>query len=227
MNKVILIILVVLIAEVLIIFFFRSKIASLNQTNKSIIYQIPTFKILPTIQVPSPTPTEPKKINKINKIIIPTPKPTDSEPWGVSRQINEHTWTIKIGEDQKMATSKEIFDALNEYRKVHSSQVLTWDEKLVNYAQERAVYLNGKKSVDQHAGFDDFLNNQDGFNKLGFTSLGENISYGFRLNGTHVIEWMYAGDKPHNDNQVDNRWNYVGIGVNGLATCLIFGTGKF
>ena len=32
---------------------------------------------------------------------------------------------------------------------------------------------------------------------------------------------MYAGDQPHNDNQLDNRWNYVGIGVDGLATCLI------
>ena len=40
------------------------------------------------------------------------------------------------------------------------------------------------------------------------------------------IEWMYAGDKPHDDNQVNNRWNYVGIGVKGLATALIFGTGK-
>ena len=90
-----------------------------------------------------------------------------------------------------------------------------------------AKYLNGKKSVDKHEGFTNFVNNEDGFNKLGFTMLGENISYGYKLNGVHVIEWMYAGDKPHNDNQLDNRWNYVGIGVNGLATCLIFGTGKF
>jgi uncharacterized protein YkwD len=98
---------------------------------------------------------------------------------------------------------------------------------LGNYAQERAKYLNSIKTVDKHVGFNDFLENQDGFNKLGFNLLGENISYGYRLNGVHTIEWMYAGDKPHNDNQLNNRWDHVGIGVDGLATCLIFGTGKF
>jgi len=198
-----------------------------NTSNKSIDFQIPTFEILPTIQAPSPTSTEPKKINKVTKVITPAPKPTiNNDPWGVSKQIDEHTWTLRIGEDPKMATAKEIFDALNEYRKIHDSQVLNWDEKLVNYAQSRAVYLNGKKSVDQHAGFDDFLNNQDGFNKLGFTSLGENISYGFKLNGTHIIEWMYAGDKPHNDNQLAQRWDHAGIGVKGTAVDIIFATSK-
>ena len=179
------------------------------------------------IILPTETPILVKKISpKIEKIIKPTPIP-DNEPWGVAKQIDEVTWTIKIGEDEKMATAKEIYEALNEYRKVQGSQVLTLDEKLSNYAQERAIYLNKIKSVDQHKGFNDFMENQDGFNKLGFTALGENISYGFKLNGVHIIEWMYAGDKPHNDNQLDNRWNYVGIGVDGLATCLIFGTGKF
>lgn len=168
------------------------------------------------------------------KTIIPTPVPTkkitvvdDNEPWGVSKQIGEKTWTIKLGQDAKMATPNEIFLALNEYRKVQGSQVLNWDQKLGNYAQERAVYLNKIQNVDQHKGFNDFVENQDGFNKLGFTSLGENISFGYKLNGVHTIEWMYAGDKPHNDNQLNNKWNYVGIGVDGLATCLIFATGKF
>jgi uncharacterized protein YkwD len=132
-----------------------------------------------------------------------------------------------VGTDGKMGTSKEILEALNEYRKVHGSQVLVIDERLTNYAQERAVYLNKIKSVDQHKGFQDFLEKENGFDKLGFTALGENISYGYKLNGVHIIEWMYAGDKPHDDNQLDNRWNYVGIGVEGLATCLIFGTGRF
>lgn len=171
-----------------------------------------------TKTIPSPTVVNKK----------PIVKPTiDNGPWGVSRQIDEVTWTMKVGEDEKMATAKEIFEALNNYRQRYGSQTLTWDEKLGNYAQSRAVYLNSIKNVDKHSGFNNFVENEDGFNKLGFTMLGENISYGYKLNGVHVIEWMYAGDKPHNDNQLDNRWNYVGIGVNGLATCLIFGTGKF
>jgi len=170
--------------------------------------------------VVTPTPTT-------VPILKPTPKPTDDGlPWGVSTQVGNDTWTMKIGEDTTMATQKEILDALNEYRRVHGSQILTWNKKLGNYAQERADYLNGIKSVDEHTGFKNFVENEDGFNKLGFTALGENISYGYRLNGVHFIEWLYAGDKPHNDNQLDNRWNYVGIGVKGLATSLIFGTGK-
>lgn len=184
--------------------------------------------------LPTPIPTElVKNIVEImpTKTIIRVtpmskPKPTDSQPWGVSKQIGELTWTIKVGQNEAMATAKEISEALNQYRQVHGLQILTWDEKLVKFAQERAIYLNKIKTVDQHKGFSDFVENQDGFNKLGFTYLGENISYGYKLNGVHTIEWMYAGDQPHNENQLNNRWNYVGIGVEGLATSIIFGTGK-
>jgi len=180
---------------------------------------IEKFQKVETEMSPSPTLI-------IKKIIYPTPTP-DNEPWGVARQIDEVTWTMKVGQDEKMATAREIFDALNQYRQTHGSQILTWDNKLAEYAQSRAKFLNSQKNTDKHEGFNNFLQNENGFDKLGFTMLGENISYGYKLNGVHTIEWMYAGDKPHNDNQLDNRWNYVGIGVDGLATCLIFGTGKF
>ncbi len=183
-------------------------------------------EITPTKKIIKTTPSLVPTVRVITKTIIPTPTP-DNEPWGVAKQIDEVTWTMKIGEDEKMATPQEIFEALNEYRKRYNSQVLTWDNRLGEYANSRAVYLNSIKSVDGHKGFSNFMEDEDGFNKLGFTALGENISFGYKLNGVHTIEWMYAGDKPHNDNQLNNKWNYVGIGVNGLATCLIFGTGKF
>jgi uncharacterized protein YkwD len=199
----------------------------LNKEVLTEIAPIPTATVTPEVEVKPTLPSIAKEgfgNSKVKKVVTPTP---DNGPWGVSKQIDSTTWTMKIGEDATMATSQEILAGLNEYRKVHGSQVLNWDEKLANYAKDRAKYLNGIKSVDQHKGFNDFMENQNGFNKLGFTSLGENISYGFRLNGVHIIEWMYAGDEPHNKNQLDNRWNYVGIGVEGLATSLIFGTGKF
>lgn len=186
-----------------------------NGENEEVEIQ-PIVTILPT-QVTTTVPT--KKIIKIT----PTP---DDQPWGVAKQVDEVTWTMKIGEDEKMATPQEILSALNIYRQRYGSQNLNWDNKLGDYAQNRAKYLNSIKSVDKHEGFTNFVNNEDGFNKLGFTMLGENISYGYKLNGVHTIEWMYAGDEPHNKNQLDNRWNFVGIGVDGLATCLVFGTGK-
>ena len=190
-----------------------------NKVEEQSVETAKTVETIVVTEAPSPT------------VVVPTKKPTatptiDNEPWGVAKQVNEVTWTMKVGEDEKMATAQEVFDALNEYRKVNGSQVLTWDEKLGNYAQSRAKYLNSIKNVDKHEGFNKFVEEDGGFEKLGFTMLGENISYGYKLNGVHTIEWMYAGDKPHNDNQLDNRWNFVGIGVDGLATCLIFGTGK-
>lgn len=166
--------------------------------------------------------------------VIPTKKiirvmPTgiaDTAPWGIAQQIDKVTWTMKVGMDAKMATPNEILEALNNYRVRRGSQKLTWDTKLADYAQSRAKYLNGIKKTDSHEGFKNFVEKEDGYNKLGYDWLGENISYGFQLEGVHLIEWMYAGDKPHDDNQVDTKWDHVGIGVNGTATCLIFATSK-
>jgi hypothetical protein len=235
MKKVIWIGSIILILEIGGIVVFKNKNIFQNIKNKEykeIVYRLPT----PEIIQPKILEKETQQINLIveEKIIIKTLKPTitpiskpiDDGPWGVAKQIDDHTWTMKIGLDEKMATPEEILSALNDYRRIHGSQILTMDDKLKKYAQERANYLNKKGSTDGHQGFNDFVENQNGFEKLGFTALGENISYGYKLNGVHVIEWMYAGDKPHNDNQLDNRWNYVGIGTDGLATCLIFGTGK-
>ncbi|MFA5532776.1 MAG: CAP domain-containing protein [Candidatus Shapirobacteria bacterium] len=162
----------------------------------------------------------------IPKTITQNIKQDDTQPWGVAQQVGEHTWTMKIGEDPIMATPSEILDALNNYRVNHGSQKLTWDQKLADYAQSRAIFFISNKNLDSHQGFNNFLENEDGFNKLGFTMLGENASFGYQLNGVHLIEWVYAGDEPHNKNQLDNRWNYVGIGVASHSTCLIFGTGK-
>ncbi len=156
------------------------------------------------------------------------PRPTDdSAPWGQAVQIDEHTWTMKVQNDDRMSTADELFTALNDYRRSKGVSVLTWDQKLADYANSRAKYFTSIKKTDGHAGFNDFLTNQDGFNKLGFTQLGENTSYGYRMLGVHLIEWIYAGDEPHDQNQRNSIWSHVGIGIDGLSTCLIFATGKF
>ena len=198
------------------------KTSLINNEVEEITYDLtPT----PTAIDEEVVPTKKVMAGVTKKVAAPTPT-VDTEPWGVAKQVDELTWTMKVGEDEIMATASEIFEALNEYRNRYGSQTLTWDNNLGDYAQTRAKYLNSIKNVDKHEGFSNFVENEDGFNKLGFTALGENISYGYKLNGVHTIEWMYAGDEPHNENQLNNRWNYVGIGVDGLATCLVFGTGK-
>lgn len=179
--------------------------------------------------IPAPTSTLPLKPTKI---ITPQPIRVVDDPnlpkeWGVAKQIGEHTWTMRVGQDSVMATPKEILVALNDYRRRNGVAELMWDEKLTAYAQNRADFFETNQRLDSHVGFGDYLENQDGFNKLGFNAVGENSSYGYTMTGTHLIEWIFAGDEPHNKNQLNKDWAYVGVGVNGNAVDIIFGTGKF
>jgi uncharacterized protein YkwD len=163
------------------------------------------------------------------KYVSPTPTPTATPPsiqenqWGVARQVGAHTWTIQVTQDSRNATPQEIFAALNSYRQKHGVGTLSWNDTLAQFAQSRAAFFTSKGTLDDHAGFLDYVNHQDGFHKLGFASLGENSSIGYTLEGVHLIEWVYGGDKPHDDNQLNNEWLYVGIGSDGTATDLIFG----
>jgi len=151
----------------------------------------------------------------------------DTEPWGVARQIDDVTWTIKVKEDDRMATPEETFLALNEYRKRHGSGELTFNRELASFAADRARYLNSIQSTDKHAGFQKYIESEDNVRKLGFGSLGENSGYGHKLIGVHLIEWIYGGDPQHNANQLDRSWSHVGIGIEGLAVVFIFGGSKF
>ncbi len=142
--------------------------------------------------------------------------------WGIATKIDTHTYTMQVQADSVMANPKEILTALNNYRKQHGSGELVWDDKLADFAKKRAEFFTEKDNLDNHKGFLDYLNNQDGFKKLGFSSIGENSSIGFTLNGVHLIEWVYAGDEEHDGNQLNTEWHYAGIGINGNATDLVF-----
>ena len=121
-----------------------------------------------------------------------------------------------------MATANEIFEALNSYRLKHSRNSLNWDDRLANYALQRAKYFTQIGNLDEHAGFSEFVKTEENVRSLGYWWLGENSSFGYRLEGVHLIEWVYAGDKPHNDNQLSPDWTHVGIGVDGYQTNIIF-----
>lgn len=167
---------------------------------------------------------------KLTAVITPTitPKvnvlPKDNEPWGVAKQIDDVTWTMKVGEDERIGTPQEIFEALNVYRKQHNKGQLAWDQNLADFAQERADLFDSIKNTDKHAGFKNCMENEDCASKLGRNYIGENSAYGYKLYGVHLIEWIFAGDEPHNTNQLDTKWVYVGVGVKGLGIDIIFGT---
>ncbi len=160
---------------------------------------------------------------------IPTHTPTpvsiistQKQPWGVAEQIDEHTWTMKVGQDKEMSTPNEAFLALNVYRNRKGAQSLQWDEKLAELALKRANTFISIGKLDGHSGFNEYFKNEENVRNIGFYSTGENSSFGYRLEGVHLIEWVFAADRPHDDNQSDPTWTHVGIGINGTAVDVIF-----
>lgn len=151
---------------------------------------------------------------------------TVEEPWGVAKQVSQHTWTMKVGFDDRMGTPQEIFTALNDYRDRHGRGKLVWDELLANFATSRAETLSKLGKGDEHAGFMTYVSDQENLKKLGFWQVGENFSTGYRLLGVHLIEWVMAGDEPHDKNQLNSLWSHVGVGVWGTTAVMIFGGEK-
>lgn len=168
--------------------------------------------------------TEPEYSESEPTIIYTDPE--DALPWGVAQKVDDTTYTIRVGYDDSMASPGEVYDALNAYRRTNGRNDLAWDDRLASYAQSRADYFHSIGSTDKHAGFDSFLENEDGFAKLGFMRLGENSYYGGKLTGTHLIEWVFSQSPGHNANQLDPQWTHVGIGTSEDSANLIFGYGQ-
>lgn len=153
----------------------------------------------------------------------PTPEPTAEQ----SVQVNNNTWKVTAQQDTTMGNQAEIFTALNNYRQKKGKSTLVWDEKLGSFAQSRAELFLSNGAMDGHAGFNNFISNQNGFAALGFSSLGENSAYlGGPIEATRIIEVIFAGDAPHDNNQLDDKWSHAGVGTRGQAVDIIFGGQK-
>ena len=147
------------------------------------------------------------------------------EKWGVAEKVagTQYGWSMKMENDFTMGTAQDIFFALNRYRSKKNSVELNWNGSLANFAQQRAQSLTKNGGVDDHKGFREYMHNSDYRKTLGFSRVGENTSCGYRMTGTHMIEWIFAGDAPHDDNQLSERWSAVGVGVSGTCVSLVFG----
>ncbi|MBI2587594.1 hypothetical protein HYW29_02200, partial [Candidatus Amesbacteria bacterium] len=141
-------------------------------------------------------------------LIIPKNAP-DSDPWGVAIKIGEHTYKVRVQNDAAMGTPDEILKALNDLRARNSVQPLQKDDRLCAYTQSRAEYQNKLGKTDAHAGFEDYLQNQNGFRVLGYARIGENSSFGYILSGVHLIEFVYMQSPQHNKNQLDPAWDHA------------------
>ena len=210
-------------------------ISNKNYFNNFISKYIPELKTIDYLPI-SPTPYVTKIVNNTTEspkeIIIVTPIPkqksqSDDEVWGEAKKIDDHTYTIKIAYDDRMATANEILQALNNYRNQHGQWSLNMDQNLLNYSQTRAQLFADIKTTDKHEGFNDYLTNHDGFKKLGYARLGENSYFGGPLYGVHIIEWVFAKSPEHDANQLYGEWTDVGIGVTDTSVNLIFASNPF
>jgi len=169
---------------------------------------------------------------RLMPIIAPITQSTqnvsNNAKWGVSERVEgtEHGWAMRVNNDSTMATAQEIFDALNVYRSKKGVRGLNWDGNLASFALERANFYKAN-GLDDHAGFKNYIGNDDNRRKLGFRGIGENGSIGYLMTGTHVIEWVFASDAPHDNNQLDSDWSDVRIGVSGTGVDIIFGSTRF
>lgn len=169
---------------------------------------------------PTPLPVE-KEVVIEKKIVVPEEELTPEE-WGVAKQIDDVTWTIKVGQDTRMTTADELLVALNDYRSRHGAGGLSRDGNLAGFAKARAAYFASIGGLDQHKGFIEYAESEENMRKLGFYGVGENASYGYKLEGVHLIEWIFAADEPHDRNQRDAEWTHVGIGIEGTGVAIIF-----
>ena len=166
-------------------------------------------------------------ITKKKSLIAKFPEPI--QPKSNEVQEEQKSQTNKIADEKPQEikesnTSENVFlKALNDYREKNGKSLLSWDERLADYAKARAESFVVLGGLDHHAGFQDFINNQDGFKKLGFSTLGENSGYGHTQDPTYIIEEAYGKSTLHNENQLNSKWSHVGIGVSGTSTNFVFG----
>lgn len=186
----------------------------------------PTLTPITTVSMPTaiPTPTP------IQSGPTPTQNPvqvTSPSSQYTGEQIGENTFRVKnVQNDSQMASSNEIFVALNSYRQSRGVGQLSWDSALSDLANSRVNAFASKGDLDSHAGFQDFMNN-DGFSKAGFNGLGENSArLSGPMSGDRIIKEIFGADAPHDTNQLNPEWTHAAVAVSGNFVNVNFGKGK-
>lgn len=192
------------------------------------VVEVPTQ--IPPTMTPTLQPTPPPKYGsaRISPTHTPnhTPTPVVTNPKYTAEKINDTTWKVKdVENDNSMASSQDVVNAINNYRNAHGLANLSSDGYLNSFAQDRANLFSSNGSLDSHAGFQAFMSN-DGFNKAGFNSLGENSAMlSGPMGADKIVKNIFGADPSHDGNQLDN-WTHVGVGIAGNAVNVNFGKGK-
>lgn len=172
-------------------------------------------------QVQGQQTTDDIQVEVATQITEPTTIPSTQAP----SPLLQPTIVVTPQEKVSVTTVNNVLNALNAYRKQKGVGQLSIDIKLQEFAQSRANYFASTGSMDNHAGFQRMMQD-NGFVKMGFNALGENSSFGAFNSAQELIETIYGGHAPHDDNQLNADWTHVGIGIKDDATNLVFGGRK-
>lgn len=112
-------------------------------------------------------------------------------------------------------------DARSKYSWIWNINSLSIDEKLMSYAQQRALYM-AENGTMQHSNIKDIM-------KLGFSKSGENIAYGQKDEASVMKTWLWSVG--HRANIMSTAYSKIGCGFsyddnNHIYWCVCFGKSK-
>ncbi len=169
--------------------------------------------------VPSGSSLTPKTVNVGPQIVYVTAAPTPFQ-WTVSK-VNEHETALSLPPDPRMSTADELFDAINQYRKANGISEVQKSDLLCGIAQHRAEEQLANGGLDDHVGFDKYVNDQNEFSTMGEVLFGGNQPQ----YGVHIVEFGWARSLTgHREAIRDPNWQFGCGGVAGYYAVFIFGT---
>ncbi|MBI3559823.1 hypothetical protein HY087_01710 [Candidatus Gottesmanbacteria bacterium] len=147
-----------------------------------------------------------------------TPLPTG----GFKREkVDEHTTIMWLPPDDRMSSSDELFSAINSYRISHGIAGVARNDTLCTIAQKRADEQKALGTIDGHAGFPKYAQEQREFSYLTEVLFGGEQPQ----SGVHIVEYGWDQSLTGHREAIQDRTMSHGCGgVAGYFAAFIFGS---
>lgn len=172
----------------------------------------------------SPVKNEDVKNKEKNIVDIKTDLNSESVKktydWSVEK-VDEHITKISIPSDDRMSTVDELNQAMKSYRLANGLPELQKSDGICKIAQNRANEQLSNGGLDNHSGFNKYVQDQSEFNRMGEVLFGGNQPQ----YGVHIIEFgWHRSLTGHKEAIQDPSWQYGCGGIAGYYAVFIFGT---
>lgn len=135
--------------------------------------------------------------------------------------MDEHTTVTWLPPDDRMSTTDELFTAMNNYRQTHSIAGVERNDTLCTIVQKRADEQQALGTIDGHAGFPKYAQEQREFSYLTEVLFGGQQPQ----SGVHIVEYGWDQSLTGHREAIQDRSMTHGCGgVAGYFAAFIFGT---